>query len=451
MSDLDLLIEELVKTTQTWAIASIGSGIIAYLFYFLAGLIGSLFPCVYPLYPITAGFLRNRTQVHLNEATWKHPLIYCCGMILTYGLLGLLAAAGGGAFNQIMQNGLFIIGTGFLFLFLAFVSLDWYNLRWNWGDHLGSKIASKEGSISTFLMGNVAGLVASACTAPVLVSMLIFVAQNSAQSNTGEIFDILYGSSLCLAFGGGMSLPFFVTGVLGTRLPRSGRWQIVVKIGFAGLIGLVAIYQMKKGFTVMGWDDQQIYIIFLGMLLLFMASIIGLQPPKKTEIRAELVKFYFSLLCLAFGIGLIVHGLAKPNSLDQAKSFGNRSVEYKKYEDIAGLRFYRNRDFALDLARQKRQPVFIDFYADWCANCKDFLELVQTNKTLQAALKKAVLLKIYDTDPIFNEFQNDKQMLELKIGLPFFAVIEHSGRLLWKTTNYRDISGMVRAIKKASL
>ena len=441
------MIESINQTVNTWALQNLDS-YLSYPLYFVAGLLGSLFPCVYPLYPVTAGFLRNRAQS--SEAIWKHPLLYWLGMVLAYVMLGSLAALSGGAFNHLMQSGIVIVLLGFLFLFLAFVTLDWFHLHWNSGQNWIQRIAGKEGSFFTFLMGNLAGLVASACVAPVLVSMLVFLLQNSTG---GALYRVWQGGSLCLAFGGGIGLAFFITGVLGTRLPRSGIWQIVVKYGFALAIALAALYQIQKGFQTMGWSTEQIYLILGAMLLIFLAVLFGLAPPV-TKDRPAQTKFYFALLALGFGFAMLVRSFGYPAYSgaseiprpSQKQAPINEEGSKQQYEIVGPLRFYRDHNFALQLAQKERIPIFIDFYADWCANCKDFTRLVRGNKVLQSALKKAVLLKIYDTDSVFKKYSQDPRFPELRIGLPFFVVLESDGKMRWKTTNYRDTSGMKRAI-----
>ena len=144
--------------------------------YVLAGLASSLFPCVYPLIPVTAGFLQNRQRA--GQTRWLHPLVYWSGTVLSYTILGLVAAIGGGAFNIFLQNGYVILGMGLLFLFLTFVMLDWVPLNWSAGDRLMHRAAAYGGLFFTLLMGVVAGLVASACVAPALVTMLVFIARD---------------------------------------------------------------------------------------------------------------------------------------------------------------------------------------------------------------------------------------------------------------------------------
>ncbi|MCB1316748.1 MAG: sulfite exporter TauE/SafE family protein, partial [Leptospiraceae bacterium] len=252
------MLDELTVLIETWAGSSLAVPYIAVPVYMLAGLLSSAFPCVYPLIPITVGFIQNRTQP--EESRWKHPLLYWLGTILAYTLLGLIAAAGGGAFNTLMQNGIVILGTAFLFLFLAAVTVDWFPLTWGTGDRLMHRAAGHSGMLFTVLMGLAAGFVASACVAPALVTMLLFIAKNAATDGGLSLGGILYGGLLSLSFGVGIGVPFFAAGVAGTRLPKSGGWMSLIKHSFAILIFLFALYQMFKGFSVLGWDAMDIYL-----------------------------------------------------------------------------------------------------------------------------------------------------------------------------------------------
>ncbi|MCB1325138.1 MAG: thioredoxin family protein [Leptospiraceae bacterium] len=405
--------------------------------YVLAGLASSLFPCVYPLIPVTAGFLQNRQQA--GQARWLHPLVYWSGTVLSYTILGLVAAIGGGAFNIILQNGYVILGMGLLFLFLTFVMLDWVPLNWSGGDRLMHRAAAYRGLFFTLLMGVVAGLVASACVAPALVTMLVFIARETAAGGALTPGMVAYGGLLSFAFGAGIGVPFFLAGILGARLPRSGRWMSVIKYSFAIVIFAFALYEFHKGFTVLGFEDFDAYLILGGIALCLIAVALGLRPPAPEDGRAK-TRFFFAVLALAFSIGLVVRGL-NPPTLPIAEA---------SFEPLGNLNFHRNRDAAYAEARATHRPIFIDFYADWCTNCKDFQNLAQSHAALNSALGQAVLLKIYDTDPVFEEFATHENYRELQIGLPFFLVLDPAGEFQWKGTNYRDTAGMIGAIEAAT-
>ncbi len=429
--------------------------------YLLAGLLSSLFPCVYPLIPITAGYLRSRAEQ--DENPLKHPLLYWLGTVLTYGLLGVLAAASGGAFNKIARSGVTLVVVGFLFLFLAFAALDWFSLSSSMTSRLYDRAGRKKGALFTLLMGALTALLASACVAPVLVTMLVMLAQEAAASGV-QATSLFHGGLLSLSFGMGVATPLLLIALFGIRLPRSGPWGQYIKIMFAIAIAIAGLYEISTGFTLLGFSQQQIFSVLGGMALLFLAVFIGLLPPSPQDRRAS-VKFYFSLLALAFGLAFIINGITiqrtetepttgeqqQVSRLDRAKdsSVGNSAVPSAgeaKYELIGKLRFYRQYEYAKQLAKEQDRPIFIDFYGEWCSNCKEFNRQVESDPRLQQALAPAILVKIYDTDPDFQQFARDPLYPELRIGLPFFAILNPDSSLRWKTTNHKDISGMAKAI-----
>jgi thiol:disulfide interchange protein DsbD len=114
------------------------------------------------------------------------------------------------------------------------------------------------------------------------------------------------------------------------------------------------------------------------------------------------------------------------------------------------------RDFAVAQQRAKveQQPIFVDFYATWCANCKEFERLAIRHTQLNAALQQAVLVKIYDTDPIFPTFQRDPHFPELGgVGgqpfLPLFAIYTPQGQFVWKGQDNRAVHTMIAQLEQA--
>jgi len=269
--------------------------------------------------------------------------------------------------------------------------------------------------------------------------------------------NIIYGSALSSAFGAGLGIPFFLAGVLHAKLPKSGNWMIWIKWGFTALIMSAGFYQISKGFSTLGYSEMDITIILTGLGLLGFAAFLGLKPPEESD-RMALTKFIFALVFFAFGISAVVRGInpgltqLTSNTPDisnpQTSAVLTKNTDH--FEMLGNLKFFRDKDYAYNLAAAEKKPIFLDFYADWCANCKDFYVLAQENKELNRALGKAVLLKIKDTDAIFLDYSNKEQFRELQIGLPFFAVIAPNGKdLIFKTTNYKNTKGMVEAINSA--
>lgn len=113
------------------------------------------------------------------------------------------------------------------------------------------------------------------------------------------------------------------------------------------------------------------------------------------------------------------------------------------------LEWFRSKEEVYRIAKETGKPIFIDFYADWCTNCREFQKLTLSNKEWNETFKnKAILWKVYDTDPIFEEFANNPNYPELKIGLPFFLILDANGKMIYKSNDYLDTKGMIETIQK---
>ncbi|MBE7440819.1 MAG: thioredoxin family protein [Spirochaetales bacterium] len=426
----------LLSGIENFARQSLATPGIALPAYFLAGLASAAFPCVYPLIPLTAAYMQKRSQAETGKRV-RHPLVYWSGMVLSYLVLGTIASLSGGAFNLFMQSGAVILATGMLFLFLGYVMIDFHPLELEIAARWTNDLKGRSGILPTLGMGLLSGLIASACVAPALTFMLIFIAEHSAGSGFSA-GSILYGSALSGAFGLGIGLPFFLAGILGSRLPGSGFWMNLIKWAFAIIIFIFSFSQLQKGFLTVGFHPFETKNILAGIGLILASTLLGLQPAH-LEDRPRLTRFTFALLFLLLGAAAIWRGFQPPVS----------TPGIEQTESIGPLVFHRDAEEARAESLRLQRPLFIDFYADWCANCKEFSAMMETDKDLQTALKKVVLLKVYDTDEDFKNFRTRHR--ELTIGLPFFLLLDRDGRTLWKSQSLSEIPELMRTIHRESL
>jgi thiol:disulfide interchange protein DsbD len=150
-----------------------------------------------------------------------------------------------------------------------------------------------------------------------------------------------------------------------------------------------------------------------------------------------------ALLTLLAVISILILARGILPAAATAQTTAAASLGGPEVEQSGNLKWFLNRDDAFAEAKKRGKPVFVDFYGSWCANCKAFEVLTHTNEALRKALAGAVLLKIRDTSPDFKVWQNDSRFPELKVGLPFFVIMDAAGNLLYKTSDYTRIEEMI--------
>lgn len=201
-----------------------GSGPFEFLGAFAAGVLVSFSPCVYPLLPITIGYIGSSSQKDKFHA-FLLSLIYVLGMAMTYSILGVFASLTGKIFGQISSHpaSYFIIGNICIVFGLSMLGLFELHMP---EFFLNKMMKKRKSKLSVFLLGVTSGLIVGPCTAPVLGATLVYVATKQ---------NLFYGVFLLFSFAYGMGALLILAGTFSgilVNLPKSGRWMYTVeKIG----------------------------------------------------------------------------------------------------------------------------------------------------------------------------------------------------------------------------
>ncbi|EPG74872.1 cytochrome C biogenesis protein transmembrane region [Leptospira fainei serovar Hurstbridge str. BUT 6] len=396
-------------------------------FLFAGGLFASLLPCVYPLYPITVGIIQSRGQS--TESKILHPLLYYVGLSFMYLCFGVLAGLTGGAFNTILRFPVTNLILSILIFLLALASVNLLHIPGRYSNNT----KGYQGWKGTFLLGMGAGFLSSPCVGPVVVAILI---QVTAGVGSVSISSLALASVKMTLFGMGLGLPFLMIGVFGLHLPRSGKWLKWIQMSLGLLVFYFAWLYYIKAMNLWGVQNHLSISILVAGLGIFLTSYFYQNKIlHKTERTKKALLLTGSVLFIALFIRLV--------------GWGTAPDVYKEdlIEQHGNLGWHRVSQAAFEVAKSEARPVFVDFYADWCTNCKEFEELTLSDPELNKALNHAVLLKIKDDDKEFQSFEQDPRFPELKIGLPFFVIFSPDGQVLFKTNNYLNTPDMIRTIR----
>jgi thiol:disulfide interchange protein DsbD len=218
--------------------------VFSYLAAFISGVLLSFTPCIYPLIPITLGYIGAADTS--RRRAFVLSLSYVLGISVTYAVLGLIAALGGRFFGQILINPIFPLIVGLLCMFLGLYSMDIISIK------LPKFLSSSKANINkrqpnaffSFIIGITSGLVIGPCTAPVLGAILLIVAQRQ---------NVFFGASLLFTFALGLGFVLLLVGTFAgliKALPKAGNWMSVIKKIMGILLILVGVYFIIKSISL---------------------------------------------------------------------------------------------------------------------------------------------------------------------------------------------------------
>jgi thiol:disulfide interchange protein DsbD len=329
-------------------------------FIFLGGLALNLTPCVYPLIPITISYFGVQASGSKAQSILM-GVFYALGMSVTYSALGLFAALSGSLLGTALQNPLVIIFVASVLFALGTSMFGAFEIR------VPQKLAlagnkNRSGLFGSMVMGLLVGFIAAPCIGPFVLSLLVYV---------GQIGDPFTGFFLFFILSLGLGLPYIFLAAFSSslnKLPRSGEWMEGVKIIFGLIMFGMAIYTMeplfpKEIFAIV----FPVYIIAAGVYLLMFS--------KKGNTSAVFSKIKY---CLA--IFAIIYGTwnLKPEGAAE-------KLDWKELNTLTEVE---------NSISNGNKPVMIDFYADWCAQCKELDEYTYTDSEIIDLSKKFNNIKI---------------------------------------------------------
>jgi len=202
----------------------------------LGGFALNLTPCVFPMIPVTIAVIGAGAQASSRTRGFIIGGFYGLGMAITYGSLGLIVTLTGTQFGVINSSPIFNFSITAVFIVLALGMFDIIHIDFTrFGSNIKYDKSQKGKIIAVFFMGCLAAILAGACVAPVVISVILYAA---SLYNSGQPLGLI----LPFLLGAGMALPWPLTGAGLSFLPKPGKWMIWVRNIFGVIILFIALY-----------------------------------------------------------------------------------------------------------------------------------------------------------------------------------------------------------------
>lgn len=390
------------KAEQEQLAEQLLSGRISIFWFLIFGLGLAFTPCVLPMLPLLSAIvIGKQNRPNSAKALWL-SIIYVQGMALTYTLLGLIVVAIGLPFQIALQSPPVLIGLALLFTLLALSMFGLFEIRlpYRLQQKLDQLNQSQQGGsvLSVFMMGMVAGLVASPCTSAPLSGALLYVAQSG---------DLLTGGLALYLLALGMGIPLILITLFGNRiLPKSGDWLLNVKTLFGFVMLALPVFLLARIFPQ---AESYFWSALAIAFLIWLYEKIGTSGLYRKSVKI--------LLVLALAL------VAKPFSdliWQTPAPAQNAQVHFKRITSLAELE--------QTLSTTNGKKVMLDLYADWCVACKEFEKYTFPDSRVKTKLEQMVILQI---DMTKNSAENDALMKQYQIlGLPTLLFFDENGNEL---------------------
>lgn len=389
---------------------------------FAAGLASVLLPCTYPLLSITVSILGTTTDEKNNKkSSVLASLLFALGVITTYTLLGAVVSVAGFAFHKtilfgsIGYNPIVLTILVLLFLYFTFSMAGFYEIKapsFLQSAKTNAYAKKNQSIFHKYIMGLLAGIVATPCAAPIIAVILEIGFLN-------PVFATLYMAVYALGFASVLFILGTFASIL-TKMPKAGTWMVYVKYIFTFLMMIISFYYANILFGVIGFNKIS-YILASATILVF-AVLVYIIKNKSAMLSALEIKIFVSVVIISIALGCTYGFIKQKNEV-------SNHITYNE---------------ALELSKQNNKPILIDFSAVWCANCYELKEKVFVNEELKKFIDDNLIFTEVDVD----KYKNISDEYNVK-WLPWIIVIDSNKNILYTKNSFSSFDNkMALSIKE---
>lgn len=449
------------------------------------GFLALLTPCVFPMIPMTVSFFVKQGEGEQRRgAGLRNAITYALSIVFIYGFAGFFISVFLPA-DTLYKMGSDVIPNAIFFLIflafaLSFFGLFEITLPSSWSSAMSNK-AGAGGMLGPFFMALTLVIVSFSCTGPILGTAIVQASSGSVcKWNPFVAF---------LGFGVAFAIPFGLLAVfpkLLEKLPMAGGWMNTVKVVFGFLELALCMKFLSNVDLVMHWHllDRTVFlgiwIVIFALLGAYLLGWITMPHDEKLE-RVSVGRLMMAIVSFSFVMYLFpglwgaplqaMEGLIPPTTKNVGVKLLPHQVEGggsgeaatlnqeickadRKYASIAedreshGLCMFYDLDQAMEFAKEKNKPLFVDFTGHSCANCRRMEHGVWPDDKIMSLLTtEFVTVSLYadertNFDPpkvgadgkkfrSIGSWVNDYQSTNFGlISQPFYVLMDHNGKAL---------------------
>ena len=393
--------------------------------FFVYGILLSFTPCIFPMIPILSGLIIAKGYSSAKNG-FIISFVYVLAMSLTYALAGIAASMLGASIQGLLQTPVVLICFSIIFVALALsmFGLFEFEMPKRIQNYLNNKSSKFGGMSGVIFMGIASALIVGPCVAAPLAGALLYIA------NSG---DMIVGGVALFVMSFAMGLPLLAIGLGGGKiLPKPGEWMVKIKILFGFIMLGMAVWIIKPII------NDSLAMLGYGILGVILAVVFGAFDNANSTIQKvikaiSIIIFTISMVVIIdFTISKLAPNLKINSQISQTQN-------ELKFEYVTNLKELK------DIIKSSQTPLFVDFWASWCVNCKELENNIFTQKDIASKLKEFRLIKI---DLSHNTKENKELMKEYKIFGPPVLLIFNKGELKSQITGLISADELLKRLNQ---
>jgi thiol:disulfide interchange protein DsbD len=388
---------------------------------FLGGVILNVMPCVLPVLSLKVYDVVEKAKVD-PRTNRQHGIAYMLGILAFYLPIGVMVGLTKAPANKMFQHAPLTAGLSLLMFALGLNALGVFEITISVsGESRG------DGFRASAFKGLLAAVMSIPCSAPMLgIALGVAVAADTSTLGTVLIYAMV---------GVGLAFPFLLVSFiprLARLLPKPGAWMDTFKklMGFTLMAAAVWLFGVLRNQVSAESAQWFLYFAVLLSVLLWAQGKFGGFEHSTTR-RVVVKGGAFALAGLgAFYVHSVFEPPPKPAAAyvtptpDAARTEGGATVTAScppvvVNDKIAWAPYSQDH---IKESLGSGRPVFVDFTADWCLNCKSNEKAFIEVDEIRAKLQDTNIL------PMKADFTNEDEIIEKAFkdlgrgGIPVYVV-----------------------------